>query len=701
MDAGSRRINDILNGSRLLEIPFFQRAYVWERPLLERFLESMKEASHPKHSYFFGTLILKQSSTSSTQGIGDIRTIIDGQQRITTFLLFLKILCIRSKSPIEFDRLSNVRGNLSVRHNFMDRECFEEIMCQSNLTKVDYNSRLAEAYNFFFENVDTESYDLFNILDNIIFVGIDLLPQENEQVIFDTINSLGVSLTTGELLKNYLFSASTIDKYNSIWKPVFENDEETIEYWNKENTLGRLKRINLETFLYAYLHIKINDQKLNLSASDKLKFRSADDLFNQYKYYLELAGIDLIEFSKDLTDYAQIYRKYITSDVLNEEIPQEYGIERLNVIIFGLDTTTLIPYLLYVLRNQKDESEINKIAEILESYLMRRLICKSGTKNYSDLFSQSLINPRFLSDSVLNEYLKSKNKDESLSIPTNQELLQAFHDNVLIDLRSKGVLYMIESKIRDKKYSTALRSFNGYSLEHLMPKKWNADNWPIEDPSMVEARNQKLKTLGNLALLTQNLNSSISNNNWKIKLNGKDDKKKGLKAFASGLETMNTVLQQTEWNESKIDKRADWLYHKAITIWPFEEAEDAGDLNISDTVKEEDIILTPGDKNNRLFYIKSIGCKAEGELTYNGKIIIKGGSLLRNGVTKSYESKEKRDLFLKENCVLTHNGYLLKKDSIDLSPSTASGFVMGRSSNGREEWKDKNGIKLENYLNLK
>ena len=36
MDAGKRTINDIFNGNRVLEIPFFQRSYVWGIPHLER-----------------------------------------------------------------------------------------------------------------------------------------------------------------------------------------------------------------------------------------------------------------------------------------------------------------------------------------------------------------------------------------------------------------------------------------------------------------------------------------------------------------------------------------------------------------------------------------------------------------------------------------------------------------------------------------
>lgn len=568
MKAGSSNINSIFNGSRLLQIPFFQRSYVWERPLLERFLESMEEASIPNKSYFLGTLILKQSSTTSNSGVGDIRTVIDGQQRLTTLLLFLKILCNRCNQLGEFNRIAIVRGKLSILHNFFDRDCFEEIMKQDDLQPVHYKTRLADAYNFFLEKVDGKKFDLFNILDNILFVAIDLQQDENEQVIFDTINSLGVNLTTGELLKNFVFSEQTIDKYNEIWRPVFEKDEDTINYWNQKTTLGRLQRINLETFLYAYLHVKINDPALNISSAEKSRFRSAEDLFNQYKYYIQLVKVDLIDFARDLTEYAKLYRENISSACLEEEIPKTWGIERINAIIFGMDTTTMIPYILYVLKNQHDSTEINDICRVLESYVMRRIICRSGNDNYSDLFSLNLITNQILTSAELIEYLIRKDGDSSLAMPNDESLYHAFLENKFSNPRAKGVLYFLESLIRDEYHGTALRPFASYSLEHLMPKKWTETSWPLANGYDVETRNERLATLGNLSILPTKLNVSISNRAWEVKLNG-NGQRKGLRYYASGIETLSRWLESENWDERKIEERAKWLFDKAHNLWQF------------------------------------------------------------------------------------------------------------------------------------
>ncbi len=66
MEAGKKTISDIFNGNRILEIPFFQRAYVWEDEQWGRLLEDMEEISQQNTPYFLGSVILKQQMTNTT-----------------------------------------------------------------------------------------------------------------------------------------------------------------------------------------------------------------------------------------------------------------------------------------------------------------------------------------------------------------------------------------------------------------------------------------------------------------------------------------------------------------------------------------------------------------------------------------------------------------------------------------------------------
>ena len=149
-----------------------------------------------------------------------------------------------------------------------------------------------------------------NTLPNLLtFVVINLDANEDEQQIFDTINSLGVTLTTGELLKNYFYNKSSLSLYETTWKPVFEKDADCIAYWNKNYSTGRTRRSNLEVFFYSFLQIKLQDQQLRVSAEDKVYFGRYENLFNNYKNFINKYNVDGLNLISEILDYAKIYKE--------------------------------------------------------------------------------------------------------------------------------------------------------------------------------------------------------------------------------------------------------------------------------------------------------------------------------------------------------------------------------------------------------
>ncbi len=105
-----------------------------------------------------------------------------------------------------------------------------------------------------------------------------------------------------------------------------------------------------------------------------------------------------------------------------------------------------------------------------------------------------------------------------------------------------------------------------YSLEHVMPKKWE-NNWSAVDTQQEkDDRNGALMTIGNLTIIPSSLNSSIRDSNWEIKKNGTINRP-GLIQYASGLETFSQYLSEDIWDESKINHRANFLFEKAKIIW--------------------------------------------------------------------------------------------------------------------------------------
>lgn len=120
----------------------------------------------------------------------------------------------------------------------------------------------------------------------------------------------------------------------------------------------------------------------------------------------------------------------------------------------------------------------------------------------------------------------------------------------------------------------------------------------------------------------------------------------------------------------------------------------------------QDIGETHKECSPRYYYIsRDMGnrsCNAKGMYDkINDKFIIMEGSKLAYEVTSSYRytaSDIKRKKFIQLNCVGKYENRL-KRDAICNSPDEAACFVLGEKANGWVEWKSKDGISLESYIN--
>ena len=496
--------------------------------------------------------------------------LIDGQQRLTTFLIFMKVLCLKLGQTALFDCQFRIMGQMiALRHGRNDIQAFEKVMTLSKAEIIDNPepaSRIIGAFNYFVEHIDESKLDIMTIFVNTQFVRIDLDADEDEQQIFDTINSLGVNLTTSELLKNYFFNRETVGEYERKWADVFEKDDETKVYWDREIETGRIKRAIIDIFFDSYFQLFIQDKQYNISNEDKLMYSRVDRLAQSYQHFInKYCGGNKNIVLDQMKEYAECFRNNLKPNQCGMSIPKEEGIERINVVIFGLKNTTMIPYILYIAKNVQDKNELNKMYGILESYIMRRVVVHASTKSYNNLFTSLILN-KVLDSQTLTLRLKGIG-DATTYCPDDNEMKIGFETSKLVNLQSKGIIYLLESKIRSDNSSTALLGFNNYSLEHLMPKKWR-NNWgacATEDDA--KKRDSLLLTLGNLAIIPQALNASIRDAAWNVKKAGKGQNKPGLLLCASGLYTLHDVLQKNDWNEHEIENRAEWLLANAQNIW--------------------------------------------------------------------------------------------------------------------------------------
>ena len=566
MDAGKSTISGVFNGSRLLEIPFYQRAYVWGEEQWERFLGDMEFVTASKRPYFLGSIILKQASSGNTWSeVSEIRTVIDGQQRLTTMVIFFKALCAKNGTNNLFERDFVLEtGQVALKHGKFDHEDFEKVVSATGREPVEGSSSIVLAYNYFLNNIDPEKVDRNTIKSNVQFVCIDLTEGEDEQQIFDTINSLGVRLTTAELLKNYFFNRENEQAFKECWEDVFEPTAEKREYWEQEIVTGRIKRTLVDLFFDAFLQILVQDKRRGVTTEDKLFYSRTSNLFQSYKDFIgRYCNGDKDEILSSMKAYAKVFESTFDPSCCDADIPSAPGIERLNVLIFGLKNSTLIPYVLYVRKNAESSGEESEVFALLETYIVRRTLVQATTKNYNRLFTSLILNE--VKDAEALRKALEANDEATTYMPGDAEVRAAFEESCLYNLQSKGVLYLLESAIRPGMSSTALLGFNQYTLEHMMPKKWR-NKWGALDDEAATRRDRKLLTLGNLAIITHSLNASIRDADWPTKKQGKGYKD-GLALCAAGLATMAGALEKESWDEDGIADRAEWLADKALEVW--------------------------------------------------------------------------------------------------------------------------------------
>lgn len=571
MDAGKVLISDIFNGANLLEIPFYQRAYVWKDEQWSRFLEDMEYVTECKKQYFLGSVILKNGeSPHPWDGYSAKKIVIDGQQRLTTFMIFMKVLCLKTNEMKSFNKRFRLDDDsIALKHGRNDITAFEKVMEQETADTIENpspESKIISAYNYFINNLNPEKVEKNTVSALAQFVCIDLDNDEDEQQVFNTINSLGVRLTTAELLKNYFFHRDNVEEFDKNWVEVFEKDDESKMYWDQEFETGRIKRSLIDIFFDAYFQLFVLDPRFEVKPEDKIAYSRVDHLAKSYQDFIaNYCNGDKSVILENMSLYAKVFRETFNPDYCNIMMPAKSCVNRINVIVFGLKYSVLIPYILYVATKVDDEEEKNKIYGILESYIMRRLVLHLSTKNYNRIVN-SFILTETCSAASLAEKLRNA-EDPTNYFPDNAELLKGFNESKLYNLHSKGVIYFIESAIRPSSSGIVLHGFNGYSLEHLMPKKWE-NNWPACDTEEEKNnRNSKLLTLGNLAIIPQALNASIRDSDWNTKKKGKGSDKPGLVACANGLLTLTDALSKEVWDESEIEKRAQWLYEQAAFLW--------------------------------------------------------------------------------------------------------------------------------------
>lgn len=577
-----------------MEAPLFQRPYVWREeenwlPLWESIREvaDKRFADMPARPHFMGAVVLDQLKTQL--GKTHARQIIDGQQRLTTLQLALaaaRDLCVKqgeTRYAKAFEKLTLNEVPLSddpddsfkVWPTNADREDFRAVMKAGSPAHVrkmehahpDDEWLVPNAYlyfsNIFDEWLGTAGTDAFKkrlealyvtLRDDIHLVVIDLEVQDDAQEIFETLNALGTPLLPADLVKNHLFHRAQAQKEDTtkLYQRYWETFDDERGYWRKEVRQGRLKRPRLDLFLSHFLTRMVGKEIL------------IAQLFREYRDFVkESNGKSAATHMGLFREYADVYKSF---DEFAEDSREGIFFYRLA----ELDTTTVYPLLLEVVKrhnNAEGRGELKQIMTDLESFLVRRVVCELTPKSYNKFFVdflKELGKDNVFSASAVRTFLLSQESDIS-RWPTDAEFKKAWMGVQFyrrIKKKSRMILEALEAALHTGKTEKILIE-KKLTIEHLLPQEWER-HWPLgaSDPedaeSKTEYRESLVHRIGNLSLLTKELNPSVSNGPWERKL------KEILKHSALNL---NRTLPET-WDEAKIVARSEELYKVALAVWP-------------------------------------------------------------------------------------------------------------------------------------
>lgn len=602
-------------------VPLYQRPYVWTKELQwEPLWQDVREVadrqlddspSNDAIPHFLGAVVLEQALVGS--GMIDARSVIDGQQRLTTLQLLIaagRSLAVERglDGPRQmFEKLLFNESFLVKRDGDQfkvlptqrDRPAFREAIGDGVVASSGAH-RMHEAYRFFRGSIlewagEGGDPEVFGkrleglstaVWKRLVVVTIDLDPGDNAQIIFETLNARGTPLLAADLVKNHLFQTATIQGadvdalYEQHWK-VLDTD-----WWREEIQQGRLKRPRLDTFINHWLAM-VGDHEV-----------VSHQLFPEFKRYLAAGPKQASDVLADLERYARVYETF-------EKEPPATELGQFLYRLNTLEVTTAYPALIWLLGPEglTDLDERRTALRAIESWLVRRMLTRQTTKNYNVVFLALLKRVREsavarggapLGQDVV-DFL-ARLVGESQFWPTAGSVLASLRTLPAYSVFPRGRLRMVLEAFEHALHTGLTEQValpTDLTIEHVLPQEWST-NWPLPegaDPFQARLDRDAAKhRLGNLTLITGKLNSTVSNSGW-------IDKRARLREHS--VMRISTDIRNAEtWDETAIAERGERLGAVAVGLWQRPNDEATQELGVASVASQAPVLLGPPDPEN-------------------------------------------------------------------------------------------------------
>lgn len=541
--------------SARLQVAQFQRNYVWSKKHIAPLIQSIMEN---EHGYYIGNIIIQRCNSGS----GGRDLIVDGQQRLVTLSLIIKVLetellkerSARSKVSGECAQILFIRKRepfISFSRKNLDK-IYKSILRGEKITKENIKQfdeakrQLFKSYEFIIKKIKPieNKKELFNKILSLEFVVIKCPSKHNVHQLFESLNSRGKKLSTVQLTKNSLLDSdklkkSDFSKINNSWERIeklFEESGSKIIWFDK-------------FFRHQWFSVG--------------GYISESDLFEKTKK--KIKDIGPVEYSKILEEDSKIYialrrgepEKLNCKNGMGAAAYRKVGFFIENIKRFNSDQiyAVILALLKYGKSNQNyfKKDKLSKDLEKMWCYLLllrysRDINPSSYEKAFAD-FCYQINNPNSSIKVIKTNFFK---KLRSI-IPSSRDFTELINkrircsgkddEDISFDNHRDIVRSLLAYYLDD---GEKIISDESESIEHIIPKG-NLVNWKRIAANHIEEVKECRYKLGNLTLLENRLNGIIENADFKIKnkdgyKKSKYDKNKKIKKYEKYFNSNNPCI---------------------------------------------------------------------------------------------------------------------------------------------------------------
>lgn len=613
MDAKTYPLQEILKPERRYIIPTFQRDYEWTlegqwRLLFEDLESTADRLLVVRESGNAGSKLTSQEQNVSPHFLGAIvcaslpfptggvalRSVIDGQQRLTTVQLLIRGL-LDVLMEEESDRTKSVRRMLfnpddvtehpeegyKLWPRRKDREIWPIAISDDFPVYAAGGDHLyLQARNFFSGAARQYAKDDQGALDGARLVAladalsslfklvvIDLDDNDDAQVIFEVLNGRQTPLSAIDLVKNLLFLRGELDEedvetlYDLYWAQFDD------KWWKQTVGRGHAQRGHRDVLLSVWLTSAIGEEA------------NVGHLYREARSYLD-DGPSTEQVLQELGNFAVAYQTvYEALPVPDERLAWAYRRIR------SLDITTAIPLLVWLSTLESGQLKLEdhvRAVRAVESWALRRAYVGWQTRGYGTYLARILKQAKtaLLEGEDVADAIICGLRDGYLPWPKDSDIHNAFQTrqyyNAVSQARIRLLLGAIDHQMRTENphEPAAIVNYDNMQVEHVMPQSW-AEAWPIEasdgrpmtpddnDPMWVKRSSERssiVDRIGNLTLVTASFNRELSNYGWSVK--------RPEFAKQKSLVINYDVAGSERWNEEDIEARAQVLADAVIRLWP-------------------------------------------------------------------------------------------------------------------------------------